>query len=75
MKDTGENEETTDLFGAPRQPSTIVLTELVRWATFGVTDGTSIIANGVITPKGSFWQKEIFNAAGNITDKVPRGSP
>ena len=51
-----------------------MLTALCRGATFGVIDGTSLIANGVLTPKGSFWQ-ETFNASGNITGKGPRGSP
>ena len=47
----------------------------MQGATFGVTDGTSLIAKGVLTPRGSFWQKETFNANGNITGKGPRGSP
>ena len=52
-----------------------MLTALHRGATFRVTDGTSLIANGVLTPRGSFWQKEIFNVSGNATGKGPRGSP
>ena len=52
-----------------------MLTALHRGATFRVTDGTSLIANGVLTLRGSFWQKEIFNVSGNATGKGPRGLP
>ena len=45
----------------------------LRGATFGVTDGTSLFANGVLTLRGSFQQKKIFNASGNVTIKGPRG--
>ena len=46
-----------------------------RGATFRVTDGTSLFANGILTLRGSFQQKKIFNASGNITIKGPRGLP
>ena len=46
-----------------------------RGATFRVTDGTSLFANGVLTVRGSFQQKKIFNASGNVTIKGPRGLP
>ena len=42
----------------------------MQGATFGVTDGTSLIAKGVLTPRGSFWQKETFNANGNKRVRV-----
>ena len=43
-------------------------------AIFGVTDVTSLIANGVLTLRGSFWQ-EIFNASGKVTIEGPGGLP
>ena len=52
-----------------------MLTALCRGATFGMTDDSSIITNGVLILRGSFQQKEIFNASGNVTGKGPGGSP
>ena len=39
-----------------------------------MTNGTSIITKGVLTLRGSFQQKEIFNTSSNVTRGITTGT-